>query len=212
MIRSIRLFVFVCILALAHGAHAQGKIGIRSHDDVGWLRGLDNAHVLVLEIYEDGGKCGLTTDIAEQEFASSIRAIPVTVVKEDDEVDNIFFLGLNTIYEKGLGLCTTNLSVEFYHNSVFYHAGLDEIVPDIINIWSYDMIFDSIRKNHGKTLKKVISKVAEIFDKDWKADNQPATASTRVRSRGIIRPHSRSETMGKGFGKPSSGLSGKDMR
>ena len=93
MIRSIRLLVFACILAMAHGAYAEERIGIRSHDDVGWLRGLDNAHVLVQEITEYGKKnCGLTKEFAEKEFVSAVNAIPVTTLKEGDEVDNIFFI------------------------------------------------------------------------------------------------------------------------
>ena len=109
-------------------------------------------------------------------------------------------------------MCTSNISVDFFHNSVFYHAGLDEIVPDIIQIWSYNIIFDSLRKDHAKTQKKVISKAANAFDKSWKSDNAPQTAGRRVRSQGIIRPHPRVESMGKGFGKPSGGFTGKDMR
>ena len=51
MIRSIRLLVFASVLTMAHGVLAEERIGIRSHS-LGWLRGLDNAHVLVLKITE----------------------------------------------------------------------------------------------------------------------------------------------------------------
>ena len=107
MIRSIRLLVFASVLTMAHGVLAEERIGIRSHS-LGWLRGLDNAHVLVLKITEHGKTCGMTKNIAEKEFVSGIRAIPATTYKEGDEVDNIFVLSINTIYRKEIGWCTSN--------------------------------------------------------------------------------------------------------
>ena len=113
MIRSIRLLVFASVLTMAHGVLAEERIGIRSHS-LGWLRGLDNAHVLVLKITEHGKTCGMTKNIAEKEFVSGIRAIPATTYKEGDEVDNIFVLSINTIYRKEIGWCTSNLAVNFF--------------------------------------------------------------------------------------------------
>ena len=212
MIRSIRLLAFACVFTMAFGALAQEHIGIRSDGGFGLLRGLNNAHVLVVEITEDGGKCELTKDSAEKEFLSGIRAFPVTPLNKNDKVDNLFIIGVNTIYEKGFGVCTSNMSVDYFHNTVFYHAGLDELIPDIVQIWAYDIIFDSLRKDHAKVMKKVIAKAADAFDKAWKNDNAPETASRRERSRGIVPPHPRAATIGKGFRRPSGGITGKDLR
>jgi hypothetical protein len=102
--------------------------------------------------------------------------------------------------------------VELLHNSIFFHAGLDELVPRLIRIWFRNFIFDSVRKKHADILKEVIVKITDTFNKDWKIDNGPETAGRRVRSEGIKAPNPRTKSIIEKFRKSSGGLTGKDLR